>query len=75
MDVFELEIDHGIVLMFALTVFFLSSCLPGMGQALSIGDSWKGYVRKMALEFGITGIRPCYEGFVRRWVEEGFLVK
>jgi hypothetical protein len=56
LNVVEPEVDHGIVLVFALTVFFLSSCLPGMRQSLSIGDSRIREVGKMALEFSDTGI-------------------
>jgi hypothetical protein len=56
LNVVEPEVDHGIVLVFALTVFCLSSFFPGMRQSLSIGDSRIREVGKMALEFGDTGI-------------------
>jgi hypothetical protein len=75
MDVGHPEVDHGIVLVFALTVFFFSSYLPGVSQALSIGDSWISEVWKVTPEFGGTGIRPCNESLFRLWVEEWFLVQ
>jgi hypothetical protein len=75
MDIGHPKIDYGIVLVFALTIFSLSSGLPGMSQALSIGDSWKSDVGKMTLELDITGIRPGDKGLIRLCVEEEFLVK
>jgi hypothetical protein len=74
LNVVEPEVDHGIVLVFALTVFFLSSCFPGMRQSLSIGDSRIREVGKMALEFGDTGIRPCDTLRCSRLGEDSFFI-
>ena len=46
-----------------------------MGQALSVGDSWKCDVWKMTLEFSDTGIGPGYECFIRLCLEEVFVVE
>jgi len=75
LNVVEPEVDHGIVLVFAVTVFCLSSFFPGMRHSLSIGDSRVREVWKMALEFGDTGIGPCDTFLCIRWGEDSVIVE